>query len=220
MVVVMHDLVRLNEIVQLRLTPMTTVTVMMMGDGGDDSGVHRASGDERIAPTVLAEARVYGSMVAWVRSTEWKHTRNLNECRALAAAIDKLVEEGVSQDSVGVEMLVRRVMGVHMADSTGNWGVCDALQWSGPNSSLLPRSTLTGALRQAAQMERLTKQTTKLPVNRGNYGNYGDRDNSRGGNFNRDANRGGRPRFPNQQQQQQQQRANGAPAATGGAGQQ
>ena len=188
------------------------------GDVGHVSATPAASypsSEERIASAVLAEARVYGSMVAWVRSAEWKNARNLNECRAAAGVIDKLLEEGIQEDSIGLEMLIRRVMGVHLADSTGNWGVCDALQWSGPNSSLLPRAALTSALRQAAQMERLTKQTNKNGGGgRGNFGNYGDRDRDRDRGGNRGG-RGGRGRGRPQQQPNL-----GAPAATGGAAQQ
>jgi hypothetical protein len=64
-----------------------------------------------------------------------------------------------------VEVLIRRLNGVHLADSTGNWGVCSALQWTGPNNTLIPRSTLTNALKQAAQMEKLTHQTSRFGIN-------------------------------------------------------
>jgi hypothetical protein len=63
--------------------------------------------------------------------------------------------------------------GVHLADSFNNWGVCTALQWTGPNNSLLPRSTLTSALKQAAQMEKLTTRTAKQSTYNKSKSNYG-----------------------------------------------
>lgn len=132
-------------------------------DGDDELGqpYFADSMDDRVAGAVLAQAQSYGSLLNWVRVAEWKNTRNKNECQALALAIDLLVEEGVKPTSLGLETLVRRLNGVHLADNTGNWGVCSALQWTGPNNSLLPRATLTNTLKQAAQMERLTRQTTR-----------------------------------------------------------
>lgn len=117
---------------------------------------------ERVAPAVLTQARAYGSMLNWVRTVQWKHQRNRNECAAIAEAVDVLLSEGVAADSLGIEILLRRINGVHLADSFNNWGVCTALPWTGPNNSLLPRNTLTSALKQAAQMEKLTTHTMNM----------------------------------------------------------
>ena len=130
------------------------------GHSGKVRSVAAVNISDRIAPVILSQIKVYGSLVNWVRITDWKNTRNKNECNALAMAIDLLLEENeISEDSLALEMLIRRLNGVHMADTSGNWGVCNALQWTGPNNTLLPRSTLTQALKQAAQMEKLTKRS-------------------------------------------------------------
>jgi hypothetical protein len=52
---------------------------------------------ERVAPEVLAQTKLYGSLVGWVRVTEWKHQRNKNEAAAIAEAVDVLLAEGLSK---------------------------------------------------------------------------------------------------------------------------
>ena len=81
-------------------------------------------GVDRMAPSILAHAKTFGSLIGWVRTVEWKHTRNKNECLALAQAVDLLLAEGVPVSSMGIELLLRRLNGVHLADSFNNWGVC------------------------------------------------------------------------------------------------
>jgi len=112
--------------------------------------------------------------------TQMKNARNKHECEALADAIDTLLLEGeVSENSVGLEKLLRRLAGVHLADTMGNWSVCGALQWSGPNQSLLSRNSLTSALKQAAQYESLTRRLNSASrnnnTNNNNNSNYGYR---------------------------------------------
>jgi hypothetical protein len=68
-----------------------------------------------------------------------------------------------------LEILLRRLQGVHLSDSLGNWGLCTALQWTGPNNSLLSRKQLAAAMKQASQMEKLTAQVT-----RSNFSGAGD----------------------------------------------
>ena len=153
------------------------------GDGADNladqelkgaTAVAELDGVDRMAPSILAHAKTFGSLIGWVRTVEWKHTRNKNECLALAQAVDLLLAEGVPVSSMGNELLLRRLNGVHLADSFNNWGVCTALQWTGPNNSLLPRAALTSALKQAAQMEKLTARTTKSTFGqKSNYGQQG-----------------------------------------------
>lgn len=147
--------------------------------------------DERIAPTALLNVQKYGSLVSWVRLTQFKNQRNRHECEALADAIDTLLAEGVDENSLGIEKLVRRMMGVHAADTTGNWNMCDALLWNGPNNSLLSRDTLTSAMKRAATYQSLTRRLATRGGNTG-YG-YGQRQRSevfRGGGSNTNVSRG------------------------------
>ena len=124
--------------------------------------------DERIAPQIMEQIAPYGSFKNWVRTVDWKKMRNKNEAESLASAVDYFISENIDPNSLGLETLLRRLNGVQLADTTNNWSVCSALQWTGPNNSLLPRHTLTTAYRQAAQMERLTRSIEKFSQNSGN----------------------------------------------------
>jgi hypothetical protein len=86
--------------------------------------------------------------------------RNKFECEALAEGIDMLRTEGVPDNSLGLEILLRRLTGVHTADSSGSWGAADAVAWSSHGGSLLPRQTLRAAYKDAEIMKRAMSSTT------------------------------------------------------------
>jgi hypothetical protein len=181
---------------------------------------------ERIAPELLAQAQIYGSLSNWVRSVDWNKTRNRNECASLAQAIDILLAEGVDSNSLGLEILLRRVSGVQLADHYGDWNVASALQWSGPNNSLLGRNVLTSTLKQAYQM---TKLTSRVGTNSGSGPNKQfkkkpfDKDSNSGkGGWTPNQNAGqqkfGQQGFGNQPQKSHQ--SNSGAAKAGGTSQQ
>ena len=110
----------------------------------------------RIAPEMLRNCALYGSVMSWVKQTDWKSGRNKHECEALARAVDALLAEGVTPKSTGVEILMRRLSGVHLADQHSEWQLADSVAWNPLGNSLLPRDEVTRALKEADQLKRLT----------------------------------------------------------------
>ena len=149
----------------------------------------KTQGGKRVADAVLEQVRLYGSLQAWVRMTEWVQQRNKYECEAIAQAVDALIKEGVPSSTLGVEILLRRLNGVHLADRYGSWEVCSAVQWSGPSNTLLPRDELTRVFKEAAQLKRLATAVPKAQSNaqqrpafrRTNNGGQSQHASSRGG---------------------------------------
>ena len=137
------------------------------------AAVAAANTPQRVAPLVLQLAQQYGSLSHWVHFVQWKKLRNKNECAALAEAADVLLAEGVKPDSMGLELLLRRLNGVHLADTYGDWSVCSALQWSGPNGTLLDRSSLVGALKYANQLKKLQPVPADAPKKNSNFKHKG-----------------------------------------------
>jgi hypothetical protein len=119
--------------------------------------VASANIDERLAPSVLQNAQLYGgSLLKWANAVDWKHLRNKNEALAWGELVDVLLAEGVAKSSLGIELALRRLTGVHMADTTGNWKLCEALKWAGgPNNTLLARDNLLAAMKQATKLDKL-----------------------------------------------------------------
>jgi hypothetical protein len=110
----------------------------------------------RIASQMLRNCATYGSVTAWVKQTEWKSGRNKHECEALAGAVDALLAEGTSAKSTGIEILMRRLSGVHLADQHSEWQLADSVAWNPRGNSMLPRDEVTRALKEADQLKRLT----------------------------------------------------------------
>ena len=142
--------------------------------------------NNRIAANVLAEIRTHGSALQFVRVSFWKQTRNKKECESLAHAIDALLCEGLKHSSLGLEILLRRLAGVQLADSTGSWDLCSAVEWINSNSSLLPREELAKVIREAERLGRLTRKTTSSSkFKSGNYNNNNNYNNSPNGKRNK-----------------------------------
>lgn len=128
-------------------------------DAGDTKDP--VTGDGLLAPLCLPEMLTYGSALNYTRLIQWNRERNKHECETLAMAIDALLHEGLATDSKGLDILFRRFVGVHLADAMqNNFHLCDALQFSAPNMSLLPRHIFAKTMKSAKQMESLMKPKT------------------------------------------------------------
>jgi hypothetical protein len=131
-------------------------------DGGEeftsnrDSESPAESKQKRLATEILERVEPYGSVKSWVKMYEWKNARNRRECEAIAQAVDAFRAEGATTSSLGIEILLRRLSGVQLADLTGKWEACESVAWSSFGNSLLPRSELRRVLKDADQMSRLT----------------------------------------------------------------
>ena len=155
---------------------------------GDASGaaVRRAGNGRarvRIAAEMLRNCIPYGSVTSWVKQNDWKSGRNKHECEALARAVDALLAEGVPVKSTGIEILMRRLSGVHLADQHSEWQLADSVAWNPLGNSLLPRAEVTRALKEADQLKRLTS----------NMSNGGYRYKRESAGAPRDDRRAGRP---------------------------
>jgi len=114
------------------------------------------------APTVLANAKTAGSVLNWVNGQDFVKTRNRFEAVALAAAIDSLVKD-VPASHLGIEILCRRLTGVHLADQNNNWDLCKAVEWPYASQSLLDQRLMTRAVKDAAAIGRLRDRAAKKP---------------------------------------------------------
>ena len=128
------------------------------GADGDWNSSPLATGrakEDRWAPRMIAQSRVYGSLVGYVKTVQWASDRNKHEAESLARAVDVALAEGYSEDSVALEMLLRRLAGVQLADQFGDWSACSATEWIPTGQSLIPRSELKQTLKDAAVMKKL-----------------------------------------------------------------
>jgi len=117
--------------------------------------------EESCTRAVLQRGGKVGSVSLWCNQVQWRNARNRRECQTLSEAIDALVEEGLGEESPGLEIISRRLVGVQLADRTSDWNVCDAVTGPSMVDSVLPRHMFAKALRDAASLRRLS-----APANR------------------------------------------------------
>lgn len=129
------------------------------GDGGDVK--EEAAQPERYATVVLANAQTAGSVLNWVKAQTWNHSRSMHECVAIAAAIDAFLAEGVGDGSEGMEILCRRLSGVHSADKFNNWDMCKVVEYPYASETLLDQRLLSRAVKDASARARLLNRASK-----------------------------------------------------------
>lgn len=129
-------------------------------DASADAKATGGASKAPIARSMLSATAVYGSFTAWVKQVTWKNTRNKFECEAIAQAIDALRLDGISDRSQGLEILCRRLGGVHLADQHNNWSLAEVVAFNPHGGSLMPRDVMTKALKEADTLRRLTANTS------------------------------------------------------------
>lgn len=82
--------------------------------------------------------------------------RNRRECLALARILDAALQGDMQQL---VELTVRRLAGVHTADSSdNNWDACDAIEQVMERQSFVPTKFLQRTLRTVVQLQALQRK--------------------------------------------------------------
>jgi hypothetical protein len=114
--------------------------------------------DDELVQKMLDKLRSYGNCLVWLQAVEWQQRRNQRECQTIAQAVDALVR---GKGELALSVLLRRLVGVQLADETGQWEVCDAITGSTGAHSLLPRQDLRRALKEAATMCRLQERSSR-----------------------------------------------------------
>ena len=152
-------------------------------DDDDDDGNGGEAKEElsaRYASVVLSNATKNGSSVlSWVKAQAWKHSRNEREATALGAAIDALLAEGVDRTGEGIEILCRRLSGVHAADKFNNWKLCEVVEYPYASESLLDQRLLSRAVKDASALTRLQNR-----ANNSSSSKRGNKKNNNGNNNN------------------------------------
>jgi hypothetical protein len=136
--------------------------------------------DEFLTNTILEHSKF--NVEGWAERRDWNQERNQRECLALAKAIDRLVKDHNlhKKDSVGLEMLVRRFVGVEAADrSDGCWSLCNALEYNNRQESLLPPEVLDAAMKRAATFEKVKAMGKKNKVGKSKKSNSSNRSYNR-----------------------------------------
>lgn len=115
-------------------------------------GGHGSFATEWIA-NVLVEADSVSERYATV-TAKWNSERNRKEAMVLAKIID-LILSGQSRQAL--DKAVRRIAGVHTAESSGSWALSNVLENNTEAQSFLPARTWSAAAKMAARLESMRK---------------------------------------------------------------
>ena len=134
----------------------------------------------------------------------FNHIRNEKECRSLALSLDQFEMSGVSYSTVPMEIMVRRFLAVQSADTSGNWGLAEAIAFNERGQTLMPASMLAKVMKHTAAVSSLQNggagSGSRGPYSRGSGANSRGRGttinvnstgNSGAGRTGRDRRRGG-----------------------------
>jgi hypothetical protein len=156
------------------------------GDGGEDceDGSELAAAGRGIAAPISSDTqkalervlRLYGSLRQAMVLHSWTLERNKHEGVVLGHAVDELLLNGVAMTNPGVAVLMRRLSGLLVADSTGNWDLCSIIS----NECDLPFLMSSAELRSAARVASVMRQvSSRGGARRGGRGRWRARGGSR-----------------------------------------
>jgi len=104
---------------------------------------------------VLAKQGKDGSVChAFKHDVTFTVERNRRECLALAKVADALRANELDQ---AMELLVRRLAGVQIADQSNNWKLCDAFELNTDQQSFVPDSFMRRAVKNVMRLQALEK---------------------------------------------------------------
>jgi hypothetical protein len=130
----------------------------------------------RIYPLVVAKLGASSTFTEWTdHHATFKDSRNKFECLSLARTLDdaRALLNSCSLDNREsvldlMERTVRRFVGVHMADKTGTWSMCNVLELDQTSDSLLPFRYLASVLRAGNTLDRLKPTSAYSRINHNN----------------------------------------------------
>lgn len=149
-------------------------------DSDDESDCGESPSSDDMIEHVLAQAFHFGGFTQYVRSLSFNNQRNLRECKSLAEALDALWRDKVSFKSTGIEIMVRRLGAVQLIDETGTPEIAMGIEFN-PTRSLLPRSMVSKAIKEANQYKNIAKRKSNLKKNKSGKSSAGSGSNQAGG---------------------------------------
>ena len=131
---------------------------------------------KRLGGSILEAAHLHGSFRAWCRNVEWKSARNKHEALSTSMALDSFLADGVSPQLDGMEMLMRRLAALQLADATKQYGVTETMSFVPfGGTSLLPADDMERELAKAIRMQKVMQPTVASVFANGRGGGGGGR---------------------------------------------
>lgn len=125
-------------------------------DGMESNGLARPMAKDFIR-NVLSQAGSSGSVYkVYKYDVTFHKDRNHRECLSLARVLDAVVHKQWKEVR---ELVCRRLAGVHAADTSDNWAMCDAFELVMDKQSFVPDSFMQRAVKNVMRMQALDKST-------------------------------------------------------------
>ena len=165
----------------------------------DESGLARPMAAQWLR-NALASAGAGGSLYKLFKDQlKFDKERNRRECMSLARVLDCLLKK---ERAKAQEHLVRRLAGVHAADATDDWQLCDQFELVMDRTSFVPDEHMQRAVKNVMRMRAL-ESSNKAHKSKGLGGSGGA---------------GGRPKKNNSNTKPQQKPAGRPPYNPSGTG--
>jgi Arc/MetJ family transcription regulator len=104
--------------------------------------------------------RYHTSISDYVSRASFSNTRKYYEALSLAQAIDAFRAEGVDHKYEGVEILVRRLVGLKQADEMKDDSFLSVIAWS-PREALVPQDLLRRHIKDVERLKKLKPSADK-----------------------------------------------------------
>lgn len=122
---------------------------------------------QQLGPAIVKNLKkCFPTLMAWATNVVWRYYRNKREALTLAYALDRALAHHVPANTDYMEILLRRLSAVHMADQHANdWSVAEEFEVvPTTDMPLLPPGVVLQARRNARNKQLLHQQKGKAVV--------------------------------------------------------
>ena len=135
------------------------------GDSGDrqDSKCSNGLFDPLASSTLARILNHHRSVYHYVHSNSWNNQRSMHEARRISVVIDSLLDELGAVPAcnlMAMEMLVRNLVGLRLADDTNSTSMLEILELA-PPSALLPKHLEQSAFKAAKRLDTFRGKTRR-----------------------------------------------------------
>jgi hypothetical protein len=123
-----------------------------------------AVSDQPLAPIIWARVRKHHrSCLEYVMSLHWQNPRSMHEARRASQAVDAFVAAGVPLNLEGMEILLRTVAGLQMADEHKEPAFLEEMEWE-PPQAIVPRNVLRTVIKDVERSKKYRKPSQQQPA--------------------------------------------------------
>jgi hypothetical protein len=153
-----------NASAPFRNNRSSAAAVSDSGSAHENDAQAESGSDDRQAVVIMNRLlKTHRNALDFVQRSHFANIRSMHEARRIAQAIDAFTREGIDLHHEGMEILVRNLAGLHMADQHSDPSLLEHFEWD-PPTDIVPRDILRTVFKDAKRNSKFKPSKKKTPA--------------------------------------------------------